>query len=227
MSRKQNKNDKILLAKLCCSFLIALLHFYGMCLLSQNIYSNCLFFDPGLALLPSFVVSCIIFFSPFTLTCSPRVWLNKNFKKAIALILVFASFIVFSFATLQSGIIADENGIRKTNIFGQTIDEYAYEKVACFEMSFQYGIQYDIQFHSGESISIMSHQVIFLNAFKNDHNIMMFDKRLAQYATRNVYYSYRARPENMRRFLKESEVFQYFNKIFNPQQDRGRFLQDI
>lgn len=173
-------------------------------------------YDPGFALFPTFIVSCILFFSPLLLTRSTWKWLTKNFRKVLVGCFLLTVLIVFAFMCLRSGIVVDETGIRKTNCFGRIVEEYDFDDAIYFEMSVQYGVQYDIAFCSGKTVSIMSHQIVFLNAFKDESYMKMFDENLSKYAVRNVVDSYRAESENLRRFFKKDEVFYYFDEIFNP-----------
>ena len=207
-------NDNHLVLKLSVSLVVAYLYFLGICFLSRYSYPNCLFFDPGFALFPAFLTSCVIVFCSFIVTTRMNVWLKANKKRLIIIIVILAILFVFPIAFLKSGICADEKGIYKKNLFGETVREYAYSDIIDFEITVYYGIQYDIKFYSDETLSLISHQIIVFNAFENDYNMMMFDKILAQHAERNIGYSYRIFPENTRRFFRDEEVFQYFDQIF-------------
>ncbi len=211
INRKRN-NDNHLVLKLGGSIVVAGLYFLGICFLSRYSYPNCLFFDPGFALFPAFLTGCIIIFSSFIATTQMIHWLKGDKKRVIIIILLLIIMLIFPIAFLKCGVVADEGGIYQKNIFGETVKEYPYSDIISFEMTVYYGIQYYIEFDSSESISLLSHRVP-LNAFGNDHNMMVFDKILAQHAQRNIGYSYRIFPENTRRFFRDNEVFQYFDQI--------------
>ena len=118
------------------------------------------------------------------------------------------------FLFFRSGTVADENAIKKMDVFGNVSKTYNYKNITKIELWVQHGIQYDITFESGEGVEILSHQVFRLNNFGNSKNIVEFDKIISKYSKKETYDSSRMTPSNMHSFLTDEESYKYFENVF-------------
>lgn len=100
-------------------------------------------------------------------------------------------------------------------MWGNSTESYSYSEVESFEMSIKYGVEYDIVFNNEEKIDLCSHEIIWLNYFKDEENLQLFDELLEEHAKRNVYKSIYSTPKNLKKFFRDDKVFNYFNNFFN------------
>lgn len=208
-----SKNNAILL-KLAVGFIIAMAYLFIVVFSSRCVHRESIFFSPKITYITAVINSSIIILGSVLMSSGIIKWL-KNYNKKFFIIIFIIIFLTYPIFFLKSGIVADEKYISKTNVFGTPIEQYSYSEVESFETSIKYGVQYEITFNSNNTISLYSHEMIFLNYFKSEKNIKIFDELLEQHAERKVYESIYSTPENLKNFFRKEKYYNHFNRIFN------------
>lgn len=138
---------------------------------------------------------------------------NQNLKKFGCISVAVC--IVLPFCFINCCTIADEESIKKKNIFGSVTKEYVYEDIVSVDISVGGGIQYEIVFSSGKTIDILSFNT-GINTFLSDDNLIMFDKSISKHCSKTVTQEKVWLQEwNTRRFFFTEKGFKYFDDIFN------------
>lgn len=138
---------------------------------------------------------------------------QPKFKKIVSILVVVC--IVLPFCFINCCTIADEESIKKKNIFGSVTKEYVYEDIVSVDISVGGGIQYEIVFSSGKTIDILSFNT-GINTFLSDDNLIMFDKSISKHCSKTVTQEKVWLQEwNTRRFFFTEKGFKYFDDIFN------------
>ena len=204
----------MILLRLALAAVIAVAYFCCVWLFIRPIYKDVLFFHPKWSMIAAFINCCVILFSSFGITKKTVAWWKQNIRKRIAIIAAIICCLSVPFLLMKSGTAADDHSIKEINILGNVTKEYKYTDIAKIELSVQYGIQYDITFKSGEKVEIASHEIIFLNSFDKDENMVTFDKLISEYAEATVSPSTYLTPSNVRRFFADEDSYKYFDDIF-------------
>ncbi len=212
-----SKNNAILL-KLLFFFLIAIVYLFIIIFLSRYIYRECIFFSPRATYIAAVINSSIIILCSFLISSRTLKWL-RNYNMKILVIILVCILLMYPIVFLKSGIVIDDEYIRKTNIFGVSKEKYSYSDVVTFEVSIKHGVEYDITFNSKNKINLYSHEMIFFNYFRNEKNLQTFDELLENHGERIVYKSIYSTPQNIKSFFRKKEYYNYFNQIFNQRQE--------
>ena len=207
-------NDNAIALKLVLFFIIAGGYMFLILFVSRFVYPNCLYFCPRTTFITAVINTPIITFGSLLISSITRKWLN-NFKKKFLVIACIILVLTYPLVFLKSGVVIDDKYICKNDIFGNPTEKYSYSDVSSFEISVKFGVEYDIKFDSEKTISLYSHEMTFINYFRNEKNIQHFDKLLEAHAKRTVYKSIYSTPQHLKYFFEENEYYNYFNQIFN------------
>ena len=181
---------------------------------SRYIYRECLFFSPKITYITAVINSSILILSSFLISSATIKWLKKNNKRILIIVLI-CLFLIYPIFFFKAGIVVDDKYIYKNNIWGNSTEKYSYSDVTDFEISVKYGVEYDIKFNSQNTINLYSHEMILINYFRNEKNILIFDKLLEEHAERIVYKSIYSTSQNLKYFFRKDKYYNYFNHIFN------------
>ena len=201
--------------KLAIATIIGALYLCAVWFISRQMYRDCLYFYPKTSIILAFINCCIMLFGSFSITKKTTKWIKQNKSRMVIIFATIVCCLLMPFLFFKNGTVIDKNSIKKINCFGNTIQEYHYSDITKVKLGVQYGIQYTITFKSGEVIEVLSHEVISLNSFGNDKNIVKFDKLISEKAEKEIYWTTYLTPSNVRRFFKNDESLNYFDDIFN------------
>ena len=215
MKKKQKqKDDNHIVINLAIFSVIAALYFCAVWFLNRLVYDDYLYFCPKDSIIVAFINSCLIILGSFLINKNTIKRIKSNKAKMTVIYVCIACCLLIPFLFFKNGTVADENGIKKIDAFGNVSKVYNYENITKVELGVQYGIQYDITFESGEVVEILSHKVFRLNSFGNSKNIVEFDKIISKHSKKEIYDSTYMTSSNMRSYLTDKESYGYFEDIF-------------
>lgn len=213
VNKQSLKNGQWLKFFLC--ILMVALYFMVIKISTEMAYPSYYYFDPTVS--PFFtIINCGIIIILIIIIDKKRI-LRLFRHKALftSLVSVLLIFFILPFLFLKQGIVADDICIQKKDLFGRTKSEFKYINISNIDISVKRGIQYEIQFNAKEKIWIFSHDAGIRN-FKNDENLLNFDKAISQYKEKTVTDDPAwITPNNTHRFIKDENVFQYFDLFFS------------
>lgn len=212
--KTKQKNDNYILLTLAIFSVLAGLYFCAIWFLNRLVYDHYLYFCPKGSMIIACINGCLLIFGSFLINKNTIRWLKFNKTKMTVIFVCIGCCLLMPFLFFKNGTVADQNSIKKIDVFGNVSKVYNYENITKVELGVQYGIQYDITFESGEIVEIISHEMR-LNSFGNSKNIVEFDKIISKYSKKEIYDStYYMTPLRMRQYLTDEESYRYFEDVF-------------
>ena len=210
-----NKSRKVITVKLICGFIISFTYFVLVALFSTNVCQDTLYHKPTLSVTIAIVNCTIIMIVAIATNRDTLIWFQKHKHCLIALLFLGVVILILPLCTIKKGILADTTSIQKRNVFGRTVWEQDYSSIKKITVSVRYGIQYDIEFNTGDILRICSEEIRGTKNFGSDQKLMAFDKTISNYAPKTVESdTVWIKPANTKRFFQDDEVFCYFDNFF-------------
>lgn len=203
--KKQEDSYKVIFG-----FLISIIYFCLMILLTKVVYQDCLYYE-------SFVYGCTLLVNIpiiFGFVLFVKKESLKKIKRKVLATIIVVLILCYPIIFLKCGTIANDTSIQKKNIFGKTTQALYYKDIESIEISIRHGIQYDIDFMSGDNVLLTSDELIIVNNFTSDENMMKFDKIISQYAKKHVWKDEYLTKNNIKRFIDDNVTFEYFDNFF-------------
>lgn len=137
---------------------------------------------------------------------------NKN-KSGISIILkiVLCILLILPYGFMNSGLLADEESIKYTNVYGDVTNEYHYSDIQkCVMLNDRQGITYFLYFKNNRMIKIDEGANILYPRFRNDKNLVYFNKIIYKHCTPIWEESIRAMDKSQ---FENLEIYKYFEKL--------------
>ena len=214
-----SKNQFIMFLRIMASFLLCGIYVFSVISLNRVIYRNCFYSHFVLSFIFAMVGCVLLFAMVVFLNRDFILSLVKNIRLLVPIVVAVIIILLSPFFFIKSGVVADNEGIKKNNIFGKTVEVLPYEEITSIDISVRHGVQYEISFSSGKTINISSFEGV--HTFLSDEVLVKFDKSISQYSKKKVTQdTVYLEPWNTRRFFRTREGFEYFDDFFSTYYSR-------
>lgn len=212
MSKVKNS---IILLKLFFCIIIPALYFLFVDWLCRSIYKDYLYVSTKVPSALALVGCGVIIFTIISIK-TESVKMLKEFHKLYRIV-ISVSIIVccMPFVFIKCCTVADKEFVKVMNVFGDVAKKCEYKNIDKIELFIYKGVIYDMEFDD-DIISIRSQDVGYIYNFKNDTDLIEFDKAVSKYCQKDIV---RESWYNNRRFFKTDTGFEYFENLFNEQSE--------